>query len=94
MLGLGPRGRRRSRGFTPRNIFRMKLFYETSRNKAMVTRAVSQLPWTQHRIILKQSKRAEEREFYLRMESRNVEQTRVGAPVQSGALRTGCFQSA
>jgi predicted nuclease of restriction endonuclease-like (RecB) superfamily len=32
-----------------------------------VTPAVSQLPWTHHVIILSQSKRPEEREFYLRM---------------------------
>src|ERR1035437_2137959 len=55
------------RGFTPRNLFRMKRFYETYRDKAIVTPAVSQLPWTHHVIILSQSKRPEEREFYLRM---------------------------
>ena len=54
------------RGFTPRNLFRMKRFYETYRDKAIVTPAVSQLPWTHHVIILSQSKRPEEREFYLR----------------------------
>lgn len=32
-----------------------------------MTPAVSQLPWTHHLIILSQSKRPEEREFYLRM---------------------------
>jgi hypothetical protein len=35
------------RSFTRDNPFRMKLFYETYRDKAIVTPAVSQLPWTQ-----------------------------------------------
>lgn len=55
------------RGFTRRNLFRMRQFYETYRDQEMVTPLVTQLPWTHHLIILGQSKRPEEREFYLRM---------------------------
>jgi hypothetical protein len=55
------------RGFTPRNFFRMNRFYETYRDNAIVRPAASQLHWTHHLIILSQSKRPEEREFYLRM---------------------------
>nr|WP_241015320.1 PDDEXK nuclease domain-containing protein [Pseudomonas frederiksbergensis] len=55
------------RGFTQRNLFRMRQFYETYRDDAIVTALLSQLPWTQNLIILNQSKRPEEREFYLRM---------------------------
>jgi len=93
------------RGFTSRNLFRMRKFYESYVNTAIVTpvasqldpaedktisatRAivaavprqlestdasvivsplVSQLPWSHHLVILEQSKRPEEREFYLRM---------------------------
>lgn len=55
------------RGFTPRNLFRMKQFYETYRNEPIVSALRAQLSWTHHRIILGQSKRPEEREFYLRM---------------------------
>lgn len=55
------------RGFTKRNLFRMRQFYETYKDDAIVSPLVSQLPWTHNLIILSQSKRPEEREFYLRM---------------------------
>jgi predicted nuclease of restriction endonuclease-like (RecB) superfamily len=55
------------RGFTPRNLFRMRKFYDTYRSDEKVTALLSQLPWTHNLIILNQSKRPEEREFYLRM---------------------------
>lgn len=55
------------RGFTRRNLFRMRQFYETYRHDEKVTALLTQLPWTHNLIILSQSKRPEEREFYLRM---------------------------
>ena len=55
------------RGFTRRNLFRMRQFYETYRDDEKVTPLVTQLPWTHNLIIINQSKRPEEREFYLRM---------------------------
>ncbi len=55
------------RGFTSRNLFRMRQFYETYRNHELVTPLVTQLPWTHHLAILSQSKRPEEREFYLQL---------------------------
>jgi predicted nuclease of restriction endonuclease-like (RecB) superfamily len=55
------------RGFTRSNLFRMKQFYETYRSDAIVAPLARQLPWTHNLIILGQSKRPEEREFYLRM---------------------------
>lgn len=55
------------RGFTRRNLFRMRQFYEAYQNDQIVSPLVSQLPWTHHLIILGQSKRAEEREFYVRL---------------------------
>lgn len=55
------------RGFTRRNLFRMRQFYETYSGNKIVTPLVTQLPWTHNLIILTQSKRPEEREFYLRM---------------------------
>ena len=54
------------RGFTRRNLFRMRRFYDTYRDDAIVSALLTQLPWTHNLIILGQSKRAEEREFYLR----------------------------
>ena len=55
------------RGFTRRNLFRMRQFYETYADDKKVSPLVTQLPWTHNLIVLTQSKRPEEREFYLRM---------------------------
>ena len=55
------------RGFTRRNLFRMRQFYETYRNDEKISPLVRQLPWTHNLIIFSQSKRPEEREFYLRL---------------------------
>jgi predicted nuclease of restriction endonuclease-like (RecB) superfamily len=55
------------RGFTRPNLFRMRQFYETYRGDEKVSPLVRQLPWTHNLLILSRSKRAEEREFYLRM---------------------------
>jgi predicted nuclease of restriction endonuclease-like (RecB) superfamily len=55
------------RGFTGRNLFRMRQFYEAYRGTPIVSALLTQLPWTHNLIILGQSKRPEEREFYLRM---------------------------
>lgn len=54
------------RGFTRPNLFRMKQFYETYQDDKKVSPLVRQLPWTHNLIILSQSKRPEEREFYIR----------------------------
>jgi hypothetical protein len=43
------------RGFTPRNLFRMKQFYDSYRGDSIVSALRSQLSWTHHRIILGQS---------------------------------------
>ena len=53
------------RGFTRANLFRMRQFYEIYRNDEKVAPLVRQLPWSHHLIIMGQSKRPEEREFYL-----------------------------
>jgi predicted nuclease of restriction endonuclease-like (RecB) superfamily len=55
------------RGFTRPNLFRMRQFYEAYRGDEIVSALPRQLPWTHNLIILGQSKRPEEREFYLRM---------------------------
>ncbi|VVQ03109.1 Putative nuclease YhcG [Pseudomonas fluorescens] len=55
------------RGFTRPNLFRMRQFYEVYPDDEKVSPLVRQLPWTHNLIILSQSKRADEREFYLRM---------------------------
>lgn len=55
------------RGFTRRNLFRMRQFYEAYRHDEKVSALLTQLPWTHNLIILSQSKHPQEREFYLQM---------------------------
>lgn len=54
-------------GFTRRNLFRMRQVFECYRGNKVVSPLVTQLPWTHHLLILGHSKRAEEREFYIRL---------------------------
>lgn len=55
------------KGFTRRNLFRMRQFYEAYQGDEKVSPLVTQLPWTHNLIILGQCKRPEEREFYLKL---------------------------
>lgn len=55
------------RGFTRRNLFRMRQVFDTYASDEKVSPLVTQLPWTHNLIVLGQSKRPAEREFYLRM---------------------------
>jgi predicted nuclease of restriction endonuclease-like (RecB) superfamily len=55
------------KGFDISNLGYMRQFYKTYANDKKVSPLVTQLPWTHNLIILGQSKRPEEREFYLRM---------------------------
>ena len=45
----------------------MRHFYEAYPDAEIVSALLTQLPWTHHLIILSQSKRSEEREFYLKL---------------------------
>jgi predicted nuclease of restriction endonuclease-like (RecB) superfamily len=58
------------RGFTRRNLFRMRQFYEAYQPAEFVPPLLTQIPWTHHLIILGQSKGLDEREFYLRLAAR------------------------
>lgn len=59
------------RGFTRPNLFRMRQFYEAYADAdEKVSALLRQIPWTHHLIILGQSKRPEERDFYLQLVAR------------------------
>ena len=58
------------RGFTRSNLFRMSQFYNTYRDDETLQAMALQLPWTHNLIIMGQAKRPEEREFYLRLATR------------------------
>jgi predicted nuclease of restriction endonuclease-like (RecB) superfamily len=55
------------RGFSPRNLWRMQQFFVAYRNDPELSPLVRVLPWSHDLIVLGQSKRSEERGFYLRM---------------------------
>ena len=78
------------RGFTRPNLFRMRQFYEAYRDHEIVSPLVRQLPWTHNLIILNQSKRPEEREFYLRL----AIQERWSKRVLERQLKTALFERA
>ena len=52
------------RGFTRRNLFRMRQFYEAYRDDTKVSALLAQLPWTHHLLILGQKQR-DERRYYM-----------------------------
>lgn len=55
------------RGFSARNLWRMKQFFETYRDFPKLSPLATQLSWTNNLIILSRTKSPEEREFYLRL---------------------------
>lgn len=55
------------RGFSAKNIWRMRQFFEAYSDSPILSALPRELPWTHNLIILSRSKRPEEREFYLKM---------------------------
>lgn len=55
------------RGFSPQNLWRMRQFFEAYRDHPELSTLLRELPWSSNLHILTKSKRAEEREFYLRV---------------------------
>jgi predicted nuclease of restriction endonuclease-like (RecB) superfamily len=78
------------RGFTRRNLFRMRQLFEAYRGDEKVPALLTQLPWTHHLLILGQSKGPEEREFYLRQAIRE----RWSKRELERQLRAGAFERA
>lgn len=54
------------KGFSDKNLWRMKQFFETYRNDEKLSSLVRELPWTHNTIIFSRCKTAEERSYYLR----------------------------
>jgi len=79
-----------AKGFTRANLFRMRQLYETYRDDEKVAPLVRQLSWSHNLIILGQSKRPEEREFYLRLTIRE----RWSKRELERQLRTAAFERA
>ena len=54
------------RGFSDKNLWRMKQFYETYKNFPKLSPMVRELSWTHNMIIFSRCKSVDEREFYLK----------------------------
>jgi len=62
-----------TKGFSSQNIWRMKRFFETYKDDAILSPLVRELNWTNNLEIFSRSKSDEEREFYIRMTNKKNE---------------------
>ena len=54
-------------GFSPRNLWRMKQFYETYKDSLFLSPLATEISWSNNLLILSGTKSLEEKEFYLRL---------------------------
>lgn len=55
------------KGFSDKNLWRMKQFYETYKDSSKLSALVREINWTSNLSIINRAKSMEEREFYLRL---------------------------
>ena len=73
------------RGFSSQNLWRMRQFFEAYPAATKLSTLLRVLPWSAHLHILSRAKRAEEREFYLRVAAQNRWKVReVARQIDSG----------
>lgn len=73
------------RGFSAQNLWRMRQFFQAYPALETLSTLLRGLPWSSHLHILSRAKRAEEREFYLRMAIQQRWQVReVARQIDSG----------
>lgn len=58
------------KGFSDKNIWRMKQFYETYKDDAKLSALLREIPWTHNTVIFSRCKTSEEREFYIKLTSK------------------------
>lgn len=90
------------KGFSDKNLWRMKQFYETYRADEKLAALVREIPWTHNTIIFSRCKTPEERAFYLNLcvherytsrelerqiDTSHFERTQMGNQKLSAALR-------
>ncbi|CAN5425247.1 PDDEXK nuclease domain-containing protein [soil metagenome] len=59
------------KGFSARNIWRMKQFYETYKDNQKLSAVLTEITWTNHLHILSKTKSLEEKEFYLSLAAKH-----------------------
>jgi len=58
------------KGFSDKNIWRMKQFFETYKDDEKLSALLREIPWTHNTIIFSRCKTVEEREFYLKLSAK------------------------
>jgi predicted nuclease of restriction endonuclease-like (RecB) superfamily len=56
-------------GFSARNLWNIRLFYDTYRDSLILQRLVAEIPWGHHIVLMSKAKTDEERAFYIRASS-------------------------
>ncbi|MEW4566159.1 PDDEXK nuclease domain-containing protein [Bremerella sp. JC770] len=74
------------RGYSASNLWRMMQFFETYQDQPKLAPLVRELPWTHNLLIMSRCKRDDEREFYLRLATREKWGKRELQRQLSGAL--------
>ena len=77
-------------GFSASNLWRMRQFHQTYAGQPKLAPLVRELSWSHHLLILGRCKRSEEREFYLRLCTRE----RWGKRELERQLRSALFERA
>ena len=90
------------KGFSDKNLWRMKQFYDTYHSNPKLSPLVREIPWTHNTIIFSRCKTDEERAYYLckcskegyssrelerQISSSQFERSETGKPILSAALR-------
>ena len=60
-----------SKGFSARNIWRMKKFFDTYHGNQKLSAVLTEISWSNHLHIISKTKTDEEKEFYLQLASKN-----------------------
>lgn len=75
-------------GFSPRNLWYMRLFYETYKDDANLQQAVAEIPWGHHLVIMQKAKSREEQQYYLQASS----QMAWSRAVLINQIKAGAYQ--
>ena len=76
------------KGFSARNIWRMKQFYETYKEHEKLSTLLTEVEWSSHLHILSKTKTIEEKEFYIRL----VSQHRYSVRAFERLIDTGTYE--
>lgn len=76
------------KGFSARNIWRMKQFYETYHSYTKLSALLTEISWTNHLHILSKTKAIEEKEYYLALAAKH----RYSEREFSRLIDTGTFE--